>query len=39
MTSYAGTDVLELYAESLKGVKALNDDPVTVVVAPTNTSV
>ena len=29
MTSYAGAGGLELYAESLKGVKALNDDPVT----------
>ena len=29
MTSYARAGRLELYAESLKGDKALNDDPVT----------
>ncbi len=29
MTSYAGAGRLELYAESWKGDKALNDDPVT----------
>ena len=29
MTSYTGAGRLELYANSLKGDKALNDDPVT----------
>ena len=29
MTSYAGAGRFELHAESLKGDKALNDDPVT----------
>jgi len=29
MTSFAGAGGLKLYAESLKGGKALNDNPVT----------